>query len=118
VPVVLASDDAGVLRTDLAEQFVIIAQTYPQVKYPDFKRFVRNSLEYSFLEGEGIWASKGDYSRLREELAGCRPGIKSDSCMAFLDGNEKAAAERRLEGDLAAFEEKINRNGWMSTKIR
>lgn len=107
VPIVLASDDAGVLRTDLTEQFVIIAQNYPQVKYSDFKRFVRNSLEYSFLDGDGIWASKGDYLRLREEFAGCRPGFVSERCRAFLNRNEKAMAEWRLEGDLTAFEERI-----------
>ena len=30
VPIVLASDDAGVLRTDLSEQFVIIARDIPR----------------------------------------------------------------------------------------
>lgn len=107
VPIVLASDDPGVLRTDLTEQFVIIAHTYPQVKYSDFKRFVRNSLEYSFLDGKGIWASVGDYSRLRKEFAGCRPGIETKVCRAFLERNEKAKAEWRLERDLDSFEERI-----------
>lgn len=107
VPVVLASDDPGVLRTDLTEQFVIIARDYPQVGYPDFKRFARNSLEYSFLDGEGIWASRGDCSCLREELEGCRPGHELGGCREFLEKNEKAAAEWRLEGDLAAFEESV-----------
>ena len=30
VPIVLASDDAEVLRTDLSEQFVVIASEYPR----------------------------------------------------------------------------------------
>jgi adenosine deaminase/adenosine deaminase CECR1 len=107
VPIVLASDDPGVLRTDLTEQFVIIAHTYPQVEYSDFKRFVRNSLEYSFLEGDGIWALKGDYSRLRDELDGCLHGCESEACRAFMEKNDKAEAEWRLEGDLAAFEEQL-----------
>ena len=67
VPIVLASDDAGVLRTDLSEQFVIIASDYPQIKYRDFKKFVRNSIEYSFLQGRSIWSSKGDYFKLIPE---------------------------------------------------
>jgi hypothetical protein len=104
IPIVLASDDPGVLRTDLTEQFVIIAHTYPEAKYSDFKRFARNSLEYSFLKGEGIWAIPGDYSQLRKEFAGGDPGEESKECLAFLEKNEKAKAQWKLEGDLTSFE--------------
>jgi len=109
VPIVLASDDPGVLRTDLTEQFVIIAHTYPQVKYSDFKRFVRNSLEYSFLDGEGIWLERSVYEAFQPELEGCDPrtGNLTQAGKGFLKGNEKAREQWRLEGDLAAFEEKI-----------
>lgn len=113
VPIVLASDDAGVLRTDLSEQFVIIASEYPTIKYQDFKKFVRNSIEYSFLQGDGIWASKGDYSKLVADCSGCILGLKNPNpkCKAFLDSSEKARAEWKLEGDLAAFEESMLRKG-------
>jgi hypothetical protein len=107
VPIVLASDDPGVLRTDLAEQFVIIASDYPQVSYSDIKTFARNSLEYSFLRGEGIWAVAGNCSQIRKECAGCLPGTECRECRAFLDKSDKAKAEWRLEGDLAAFEDSI-----------
>ena len=111
VPVVLASDDAGVLRTDLGEQFVVIASDYPQIKYQDFKKFVRNSIEYSFLEGKSIWSSKGDYTGLVPECSGCNPGSDNleAKCKAFLDGNNKAKIQWKLEGDLAAFEEKYSK---------
>ncbi len=117
VPIVLASDDAGLLRTDLSEQYVVIASEYPQIKYGDFKKFVRNSIEYSFLQGRGIWASKGDYSKLVAECSGCSPESKNPSakCKAFLDSSEKARMEWKLEGDLAAFEEKYA-NGKSSAK--
>jgi len=108
VPIVLASDDPGVLRTDLTEQFVIIAHTYPQVNYSDFKQFVRNSLEHSFLPGDGIWAIPGSYSQIRKECAGCRPVTGCEECKAYLDENEKAKAQWRLEGDLAFFESEID----------
>lgn len=106
VPIVLASDDAGVLRTDLSEQFVIIASDYPQIKYQDFKKFVRNSIEYSFLQGKSIWLSKGDYTILIPECSSCRPGSKqiNAKCKALLDSSDKAAMQWKLEGDLAAFE--------------
>jgi hypothetical protein len=108
VPIVLASDDPGVLRTDLSEQFVTIAREYPDIKYIDFKKFVRNSIEYSFLQGRGIWSSQGDYSKLAAECCGCIPGSKGANakCKSFLDSNDKAKIEWKLEGDLAAFEKK------------
>lgn len=108
VPVILASDDPGVLRTDLTEQFVIIASDYPSVSYSDIRTFARNSLEYSFLSGEGIWAAAGNYSQIRKECAGCLPGTECKECRAFLDKNDKAKAEWRLEGDLAAFEKETH----------
>lgn len=49
VPVVLASDDAGILRTDLTEQYVLAISRYPELKYPAIKQFVYNSIQYSFL---------------------------------------------------------------------
>ena len=111
VPIVLATDDAGVLRTDLSDQYVVIASNYPNIGYQDFKKFVRNSIEYSFLKGKGIWASKGNYSRLAPACSGCSPGCKNPDARskAFLNNNEKAKIEWKLEGDLAAFEEKYAR---------
>lgn len=111
VPIILATDDGGVLRTDLSEQYVVIASNYPNIRYLDFKKFVRNSIEYSFLKGKGIWAYKGDYSRLAPACSGCGPGCKDPDarCKAFLNNNEKAKIEWKLEGDLAAFEEKYAR---------
>ncbi|MFA6372534.1 MAG: hypothetical protein WCW68_07910 [Methanothrix sp.] len=108
VPIVLATDDAGVLRTDLSEQFVVIASEYPKIKYQDFKKFVRNSIEYSFLQGRSLWSSQGDYTKLVAECSRCCPGSKAPNakCKAFLDSNEKARIEWKLEGDLAAFEKK------------
>ena len=111
VPIVLASDDAGVLRTDLSEQFVVIASEYPTIKYQDFKKFVRNSIEYSFLKGDSIWASKGGYSKLVADCSRCSLGLKNPNakCKVFLDRSEKARMEWKLEGDLADFEENMLR---------
>jgi hypothetical protein len=110
VPVVLASDDAGVLRTDLSEQFVTIATDYPQIKYQDFKNFVRNSIEYSFIEGRGIWSSKGDYTTLVPECCICNPDSENldEKCKVFLDNNEKAKLEWTLEEDFEEFEERYS----------
>lgn len=73
------------------------------MNYSDIKSFVRNRLEYSFLLGDGIWAKPGSYSQIREECAGCHPGTGCEECETFLDNNEKAKAQWRLERDLAFF---------------
>lgn len=49
VPIVLGSDDAGVLRTDLTEQYVLLANRYPNFSYTDIKQLVFNTIRYSFL---------------------------------------------------------------------
>jgi adenosine deaminase len=53
VPLVLSTDDPGILRTNLTEQYVLAALRYPQLRYEDFKQIAFNSISYSFLpEGE------------------------------------------------------------------
>jgi len=49
VPLVLSTDDAGILRTNLSQQFVIAALRYPGLTYEDFRNFALNSIRYSFL---------------------------------------------------------------------
>jgi adenosine deaminase len=50
VPIVISTDDEGVLRTNLIEQYVLLAKRYPGIKYADIKKFVYNSIQYSFIE--------------------------------------------------------------------
>ncbi len=54
VPIVISTDDAGVLRTNLAEQYVLLAKRYPDISYKDIKRYVFNSIKYSFIEEEEV----------------------------------------------------------------
>jgi adenosine deaminase len=49
VPIVISTDDPGVLRTNLTEQFVLLAMRYRQLRYADIRQFVLNSIEYSFI---------------------------------------------------------------------
>ena len=48
VPVVLSSDDAGVSRIDLTNEYFRAARDYG-LGYPQLKAIARNSLNYSFL---------------------------------------------------------------------
>jgi adenosine deaminase len=50
VPIVICTDDAGILRTNLTEQYVILAKRYPEISYGQIKQYVMNSIIYSFIE--------------------------------------------------------------------
>lgn len=62
VPIVISTDDPGILRTSLTEQFVLLAQRYPEITYRDLKRYVYNSIQYSFIKDSTLRA------RLTEDL--------------------------------------------------
>ncbi len=48
MPVVLSTDDAGVSRIDLTNEYFRAARDYP-FGYRDLKKIARNSIEHSFL---------------------------------------------------------------------
>lgn len=56
VPIVICTDDAGVLRSNLTDQYVLLANRYKDVTYADIKQYVYNSITYSFIENEGLKA--------------------------------------------------------------
>jgi adenosine deaminase len=69
---------------------------------------VRASLEYSFLPG-GSLRQRADSFRWVSACAGDRPGNDktSPTCQKFLDNNEKARVEWKLEGELERFERRF-----------
>ncbi len=50
VPIVISTDDPGVSRSSLTEQYVLLAKRYKEISYADIKGYVYNSIVYSFLE--------------------------------------------------------------------
>lgn len=50
VPIVISTDDAGILRTNMTEQYVLLAKRYQDVNYADIKQYVYNSINYSFIK--------------------------------------------------------------------
>jgi adenosine deaminase len=107
VPVALATDDQGVSRIDMTHEYVRAAETY-QLTYADLKRSARESLEYSFLAGASIWSDPQAY-HLTSACAGDRPvaaGV-SARCGKFLEGNERARVQWKLEREFAQFEKKF-----------
>lgn len=63
VPIVISSDDAGILRTNLTEQYVLLAKRYPSITYADIKQIVFNSIEYSFIKDDQV------KQKLKKDLA-------------------------------------------------
>jgi adenosine deaminase len=98
VPVALATDDPGVSRDDMTNQYMRAVQEQG-LDYATLKRLARNSLEYSFAEGESLW-SNHDYSKM---VSACGD-TSSSTCKAFLAANTKARIEWRLERRLRDFE--------------
>jgi hypothetical protein len=99
VPVVLGTDDPGVARTDMTTEWQRAVEEHG-VSYADLKRFARNSIEFSFIEGASLWRSP-DY---RSHVAACaRPA--ADACRSYLDANPKARVQMSLEQRLREFED-------------
>lgn len=105
VPVVLSTDDPGIMRTSLTEQFRLAALDYPHFRYADMRTFNRNSLEYSFLTGASIWEDPGRYSRPVAQCRASGGGLDLTRCQAWAkDQGDKAQAQVRFEQRLRDFE--------------
>ncbi len=107
VPVALATDDVGVARSDATAEFMRAVERFG-LTYPQLKTMVRNSLEYSFLDGASLWA---DAARFRPTgaCAADRPGSAAPSapCRRFLAGSERARLQWKLEADFLRFEKRF-----------
>lgn len=103
VPVTLATDDEGVSRIDLTNEYLRAALTY-DLGYRDLKTMARNSLEHSFLPGASLWRS-GAFevaeACARDSAGGANP---SPACAEYLASSERAREQWRLEAELVAFE--------------
>jgi adenosine deaminase len=106
VPIALSTDDEGVSRIDLTNEFYRAVTTY-YLHYWDLKQMVRTSLEHSFLPGASLWNEQDVFTRATnacasDELGGEKP---SAGCAEFLKGSEKARQQWELERRYKVFEE-------------
>ncbi|MCI4592570.1 adenosine deaminase [Sphingobium sp. BYY-5] len=98
VPVVLSTDDEGVSRSDMTNEY-LRAVTEQGLRYADLKQIVRDGLHYSFLPGASLWQDRAGGAR----VAACAI-MDAPGCKAWLAGSPKATSQAKLERELEAFE--------------
>ncbi len=106
VPIALATDDEGVSRSDLTQEYERAAETY-DLSYGDLKTMARNSLEHSFLPGKSLWRDARRFIPVTSCSTDKPSALKlSVSCGKFLTANERAQMQWNLEAKFAEFEKK------------
>jgi adenosine deaminase len=107
VPVALATDDEGVARSNMTQEYLRAIQTYG-LTYADVKRMARQSLEHSFLPGASLWRSTQSFQRVAA-CAGDNPIASSPSatCGRFLESSERARLQWKEEAAFDRFERKF-----------
>lgn len=105
VPVALSTDDEGVSRSDMTNEFVRAVRTY-DLSYAAVKQMVRASLEHSFLPGASLWRTPDDFVTIASACAGDVPGhsATTQGCESFLKSSEKAQQQWELEHRFRVFE--------------
>ena len=104
VPVALATDDEGVARSDMNQEYLRALETY-NLSYAQVKNMARNSLEHSFLPGASLWKD----ARAFRVVAACAADSPAKSplskaCRRFLNGSQRAQVQWREEGEFDKFE--------------
>ncbi|WP_235776250.1 amidohydrolase family protein [Rickettsiella massiliensis] len=103
VPVTLSTDDEGVLRTNLSEQYKKAVLTY-HFSYKSLKTLIRNSLHYSFLPGKALWQDDHYQKVVPVCQSSLQSGVIPVPCQQFLNTNEKANLQWKLEVQFSIFE--------------
>jgi adenosine deaminase len=105
VPVALSTDDEGVSRIDLTNEYVRAARDF-NLSYADLKDMARTSLEHSFLPGPSLWRQEDNFTRVNAACAAQPLGADKPTakCAAFLRSSEKAAEQWQLEHRYEVFE--------------
>jgi hypothetical protein len=104
VPVALATDDEGVSRSDMTQEYLRGALDQ-DLSYMQLKKMARTSLEHAFISGTSLWSDAGNFMPVKEcatDLATLR--TPSARCRSFLNNNEKANLQWMLESQLFSFE--------------
>jgi len=101
VPVVLSTDDPGISRGDIGQEYHRAARTYG-LGYPELKDLARSSLEYAFLPGRSLWRPDPVRQGFRP-VQECQV-LESPRCARFTSRSPKAQLERLQEQSFRSFE--------------
>jgi adenosine deaminase len=104
VPVALATDDEGIVRSELTWYFQRAVVGY-HVDYRTLKRMVRDSLEHAFVPGPSLWRAPEDFVPVAVCAAQIADGPpRGDACRRYLAHSERASLEWREEVEFTRFE--------------
>jgi adenosine deaminase len=105
VPVALSTDDEGVSRIDLTNEYTRAALEF-NLSYPQLKEMARTGIEHSFLPGTSLWKRSDQHGEVMAVCAAEKIGAEEPkpACADFLRSNEKAAQEWELEHRFVVFE--------------
>ena len=108
VPFHLSTDDEGVSRIDITNEYVR-GVTDQHLDYRTLKQSARASLEHSFLSGESLWSAPDTFTAVR---GGCALPVRGSdtpgtACEALFRTGDKARQQWELERRFAAYEEGI-----------
>lgn len=107
VPVALATDDEGISRENLSQQYLRAVVDY-DFNYATLKTFARNSIGFAFIPDKNLWLDN-QYKQIVSECRQDNLGSDHPSsvCQAFLNANEKAKTQWKLEAQFVKFENRF-----------
>jgi adenosine deaminase len=103
VPMVLSTDDMGVLRSDMTHEYQRAASEQG-LRYRDLKALARASLEYSFIPGASLWHDRTIGTATRP----CAAALTDPACVRFTASSEKARLQADLESRFDRFEHSLD----------
>jgi adenosine deaminase len=106
-PVALATDDEGVSRSDMNQEYLRAVEGY-DLSYEQLKGMARASLEHSFLPGASLWKDAHTFRRVDTCAADspAKSGL-SPACRKLLAGSQRAQVQWREEAEFDKFEAKF-----------
>lgn len=109
VPVALSTDDEGVSRSDLTQEYMRAVMAY-HLDYPTLIQLSRAGLEYGFMLGQSLWIGH----HLGQVIPACAGvilgGNAPPACERFLQGNLKARLQWQLEVRFQDFRQDVMTN--------
>lgn len=103
IAMALCTDDEGVSRGDITHEYVK-AVMEQGADYSLLKRMARNSLEHAFVAGKSLWRDRRNFIMADPCGASMPGGTVAPACQQYLNDNEKARLQWRLEEQFRAFE--------------